>query len=1632
MEDRTALHAFLANLAYVSWEPGDIGRFERLLEAAETARIAPANATQRLLAGDDVPPWTLVHYTEDPISGFAAAILAQGHHKVLTLRGTELAPDTRALDLLQTDLIEIGLVGCALSQATALFNYMQRLHAPAGATDVLRLELHVTREPPATGVPVVHSTLARQTLEGEVVQPVHYWFEAHRDGLGLGVIEAGDELFATGHSLGGHLAALALRLFPTWLAGADTFNAAHFDPVLTSFLPDRVLALLQQATPDSPLAPFVAEGFANPQRLTESLVSTLFAPWLPSPPAPSFDALAGRLQHWVGEDSRPGDDFDLVSSWLSGRAPGPERTLPTETNSHSMDPLVDSLAVLDVFRRLAPTLPEAALADLLAAASNRAENSLECLVEALGRRLLGETPDLPRLAADFAGYPVLADGQSTIEIRAALYAALTEVDATISWEAPPALALLIDVPVDELVARAHESAAVRAALLLADPFAMTGELPRAYATQITDDAAWHADAYRDRAEWLVARTTRNLDDGGTWQLGEVAALFVDRGRDERLQVLAFDGSSPRFPNAPTVARIFGSDAADTVVSAAVRNHFYGAAGDDVLTGDRGSDVLDGGAGLDSLTGGAGDDRLFGGPGDDILWSARAGSSAGFPDSGRDLLVGGTGFDRLHAGSGDHVRDADGALWVVWRSSEFAASERSLVLAHDMPGLQCFRSPRDWMLFYTYLPERHTLIVNGTVVEDFQPGELGITLPTSRAPEPARSAIVGTANVDRLVGTAAHEAFAGYEGADAIDAWDGDDEAQGGPGNDRLNGGEGDDRLRGELDSDALFGLGGDDLLQGGPGMDVLTGDDGIDIVEGGDGEDFVCGGDGVDVLHGGEGGDFLSATGIVGMASDGWHFRLAPVPRPGHDVLDPRAVETSGIWVYQQFEFRTPTDDEGDLLFGEGGNDHLLGSAGHDWLEGGAGNDIIAGADGNDDLLGGDGADHLRGGGGADLILGEAGDDVIAGHGGDESYYEDTVDTLDGGEGNDRLHGGAAADLLEGGAGNDTLFGDEGDDTLQGSAGRDRLEGNAGNDSLHGGAAADQLAGGAGDDVLEGGDDTDTLDGGDGRDTLLAGAGSDLLIGGSGDDLYRVGSGAGAVVIRDTGGRNVLHLPDLDTLTRLAMRFEAGDLLLSVGTPALAKAAADTGAMVDTGTSLRVIGGEAGVLDAVRFGDRGYLPFTHLGDWDEAGIVAVHENATGAVGSAGHDRILLTAAGAPDAGAGDDRYEWVAEIAGTLRLSDVAGDNRLELPWRGGLAPRLEGALMVLTDPVGGARVELSGFDPSALRSGPRPVGEVHFADGSLQTWDQLVDAVNTRPRCAGALPLFEVPCGTGRTLALPVGLLSDPDPGDTLTLALVSPAPAWVRVAADASTLTASPAAHVAGLYSFTLRARDPHGDSVDLDVEIRVLPATRAAATALADGLTGTAAANVLRGLGGADSIRGLGGADRLEGQLGNDYLRGDAGMDLLLGGVGDDWLDGGTGADRLLGGTGNDSYFFGPGSGRDTVVERAGEGQDCVRLAPGVMPDQLLFTREAGGWALGLGQTSDRLLLGGPLDAPLPVELLRFADGSRVALADLVSAASTLAGDGAVMGGAGFPVTSLASLMETMDAAAPFMSGAEIRAA
>lgn len=153
------------------------------------------------------------------------------------------------------------------------------------------------------------------------------------------------------------------------------------------------------------------------------------------------------------------------------------------------------------------------------------------------------------------------------------------------------------------------------------------------------------------------------------------------------------------------------------------------------------------------------------------------------------------------------------------------------------------------------------------------------------------------------------------------------------------------------------------------------------------------------------------------------------------------------------------------LQEGTAGNDLLKGDRSKSTLYGLEGNDVILGMSRQGNVLfGNDGNDRMQGG--------------------------RKEDVLNGGSGQDRLIGDRGNDLLVGGSGNDRLWAGNGDDVLKGQAGRDWLQGGAGNDRLDGGAGIDRLFGGRGNDRLNDYEGGDRLTGG--RDADQFGVGSAL------------------------------------------------------------------------------------------------------------------------------------------------------------------------------------------------------------------------------------------------------------------------------------------------------------------------------------------------------------------------------------------------------------------------------------------------------------------------------------------------------------------------------------------------------------
>ena len=270
--------ALLADLAYVSFQ--DFSNNDVVIRNANNeGRIGRSLGTYFFTELG----WSIASYHPNDISGFSATLFANGTEKVLAIRGTEIGgPLNTYQDLLKTDLAEIGILGVAATQAVALFNYVQRLIAPAGASNVVQLALHKSDLPPPGGTVFID--------QGELAADRYLWLEASHSGTGLGVLRPGDHVTVTGHSLGGHLAALALRLFPSLFSEAFTFNAPGFDPPLTS------------------------------SRLTDQFVG-LIAAFAPAAPATSFESIADRIHTLQSESSAPGDDSELVSADLTGLPP---------------------------------------------------------------------------------------------------------------------------------------------------------------------------------------------------------------------------------------------------------------------------------------------------------------------------------------------------------------------------------------------------------------------------------------------------------------------------------------------------------------------------------------------------------------------------------------------------------------------------------------------------------------------------------------------------------------------------------------------------------------------------------------------------------------------------------------------------------------------------------------------------------------------------------------------------------------------------------------------------------------------------------------------------------------------------------------------------------------------------------------------------------------------------------------------------------------------------------------------------------------------------------------------------------------------------------------------------------------
>lgn len=184
----------------------------------------------------------------------------------------------------------------------------------------------------------------------------------------------------------------------------------------------------------------------------------------------------------------------------------------------------------------------------------------------------------------------------------------------------------------------------------------------------------------------------------------------------------------------------------------------------------------------------------------------------------------------------------------------------------------------------------------------------------------------------------------------------------------------------------LFGADRDDIIVGNlfdntiysyAGEDIVIGLEGDDKIFSGLGEDIVAGGMGRDWIYGGDNEDLIYGDSIFGVDFDELLPLLVPptegAPGLGQDLLQ-QYLQFRQILVEANQNF-DPSQDNSDIIYGEGGNDVAFGGDDGDTMYGGEGNDLLVGEEGDDVLYGEAGNDLLIGGLGADTARGGTGVD---------------------------------------------------------------------------------------------------------------------------------------------------------------------------------------------------------------------------------------------------------------------------------------------------------------------------------------------------------------------------------------------------------------------------------------------------------------------------------------------------------------------------------------------------------------------------------------------------------------------------------------------------------------------------------
>lgn len=486
---------------------------------------------------------------------------------------------------------------------------------------------------------------------GQLVSMERYYEELKNSGT----LPAGATLNVTGYSLGGHLATVFTELHSNEINHTYIFNGAGVGqvggvtPVLTEAI--RIQQLIDAM--DAKFVEFDPTGALTRSGSTAN-VQTLS--WY----QPAVIEVAGQFQT-TGTASLPGgvtrtdgafakitqlfghatsgvDTEVVANSGVHGAVTSiliegqplleglnQERELQYG-NSHSITPLVDSLALQELFQKVDSNLTQAQIEGIFKAVSDQKADvtvlpgvtplaegdTLEKTLDAVRKIFLGGVPDTQfgRQPGDFGNLAFRNSFYQHIqEVDTALSSAIYRIDSLVGQPAGNISTIAQQDGLDDAMGIAY-----RYALKELNPFVVLGS-----------DAATTQTLY-DRHNPTGELALVNPDTG----VGELTPQYlIDRAMFLAQKIVVNSNASSGFntthfhdnssgyditplPGFTRRQMLFGDGTNETLTGGIGADHFYGGSGDDQLRGLENNDYLEGNRGDDTLDGGSGADTMLGG------------------------------------------------------------------------------------------------------------------------------------------------------------------------------------------------------------------------------------------------------------------------------------------------------------------------------------------------------------------------------------------------------------------------------------------------------------------------------------------------------------------------------------------------------------------------------------------------------------------------------------------------------------------------------------------------------------------------------------------------------------------------------------------------------------------------------------------------------------------------------------------------------------------------------------------------------------------------------------------------------------------------------------------------------------